>query len=124
MKISLKLLIFISLTFFWHLLYQAFFSLPSNQRFLSNPLQGSVSFSWYLPDFFGLLLALSCQHFEHFVFSILVLTTVLEQLISISVSSKKLLFFEGQSRKHFHLCCCTCPTLMHHFQHRAELGTW
>lgn len=63
----------ILLTFFWHFLYQVLIPWPSNQRFLPgeylpHPLRVSVSFSWYLPDFFGLLLTLFCQHFEHLFF--------------------------------------------------------
>ena len=63
----------ILLTFFRNFLYQVLFSHPSNQRFLSGKyfpswLKVNATFSWYLPDFFGLLLAFSCKHFKHILF--------------------------------------------------------
>lgn len=93
-----------------------FYDLQIKGFFMVNPfhthLRVYVSFSWYLPDSFGLLLALSCQHFEYFVFffSILALTIILKLFISIFVFSKRLLFFEGQSRKHFTFIVYALPS--------------
>lgn len=63
----------ILLTFFRHFLYQGLFPHPSKQRFLCGEyfpytLRVNVTFRLYLPDFFGLLLALSCRTLNIFFF--------------------------------------------------------
>ena len=37
-------------------------------KYFPSWLKVNATFSWNLPDFFGLLLALSCQHFKHILF--------------------------------------------------------
>lgn len=88
----------ILLTFFRHFLYQGLFPHPSKQRFLCGeyfpyPLRVNVTFSLYLPDFFGLLLALSCRTLNIFFFPILVLTLILKLLILIFFSPPRDYYF-------------------------------
>lgn len=57
-----------------------------------------------------LLYPVSTLSILFFFFSILALTIILKLFISIFVFSKRLLFFEGQSRKHFTFIVYALPS--------------